>query len=88
MTAGDAPIRIAVLGTGRIGAMHAELLSEQVAGARLAAVYDTEAARAQPVAERLGVPAAQSAEELYDSAEVDAIAICTSTDTHVDAIVA
>ena len=88
MTAGDAPIRIAVLGTGRIGAMHAELLSEQVAGAKLAAVHDIEATHAQPVAERLGVQAARSAEELYESAEVDAIAICTSTDTHVDAIVA
>ncbi len=88
MTAGDTPIRIAVLGTGRIGAMHAELLSEQVAGAKLAAVHDIEATHAQPVAERLGVQAARSAEELYESAEVDAIAICTSTDTHVDAIVA
>ena len=81
------PIRIAVLGTGRIGGMHAELLAEQVAGASLAAVHDTDGARARPVAERLGVPAARSAEELCRSAEIDAIAICTSTDTHVDAIV-
>jgi myo-inositol 2-dehydrogenase/D-chiro-inositol 1-dehydrogenase len=40
------------------------------------------------VAERLGVVAAASAEELYLSEEIDAIAICTSTDTHVAAIVA
>ena len=36
----------------------------------------------------LGVPVAQTAEELYASDEVDAIAICTSTDTHVDLVVA
>jgi myo-inositol 2-dehydrogenase / D-chiro-inositol 1-dehydrogenase len=84
----SSPIRIAVLGTGRIGGMHAELLAEQVAGARLAAVHDTAGARAHGVAERLGVPAARSAEELYESAGIDAVAICTSTDTHVDAIVA
>jgi myo-inositol 2-dehydrogenase / D-chiro-inositol 1-dehydrogenase len=67
--------------------MHAELLSERVAGATLAAVYDASADLARPVAQRLGVTAAASADELYESAEIDAIAICTSTDTHVDAIV-
>ncbi len=88
MSAVDASIRIAVLGTGRIGAMHAELLSEQVAGTRLAVVYDTAGELAQTVAGRLGIQAARSTEELYESPEVDAVAICTTTDTHVDAIVA
>jgi myo-inositol 2-dehydrogenase/D-chiro-inositol 1-dehydrogenase len=87
VTAGAAPVRVGVLGTGRIGRMHAELLSERVAGATLAAIYDASADLARPVAQRLGVTAAASADELYESAEIDAIAICTSTDTHVDAIV-
>ena len=86
MTVEAAPVRVGVLGTGRIGRMHAELLSERVAGATLAAVYDASADLARPVAQRLGVTAAASADELYESAEIDAIAICTSTDTHVDAI--
>ena len=87
MSAAEAPVRIAVLGTGRIGRMHAELLSLQVEGAALAGVYDTDAELARPLAERLRVPAAASAGELCASNEVDAIAICTTTDTHVDLIV-
>ena len=81
-------MRIAVLGTGRIGAMHAELLAQRVEGASLAAVYDAESGLARSVADRLGVDAVASAEELYASPDVDAIAICSSTDTHVDAMVA
>ncbi|MGZ4354353.1 MAG: Gfo/Idh/MocA family oxidoreductase, partial [Gaiellaceae bacterium] len=87
MTAGDGPIRVGVLGTGRIGRLHAELLSERVDGASLVAVYDPLAGVAQPVAERLRVPEAASADELYASDEIDAIAICSSTDTHVEAVV-
>jgi myo-inositol 2-dehydrogenase/D-chiro-inositol 1-dehydrogenase len=81
-------VRIAVLGTGRIGAMHAELLAHRVEGARLAAVYDAEPERARSVAAELGVDAAGSAEELYASPDVDAIAICSSTDAHVEEMVA
>jgi myo-inositol 2-dehydrogenase/D-chiro-inositol 1-dehydrogenase len=88
VTVEDAPLRIGVLGTGRIGAMHAELLCGRVAGAAVAGVYDVATDLSRSVAERLGVRVAASADELYASDEVDAIAICTSTDTHVDAIVA
>ena len=88
MTGNETPVRVGVLGTGRIGRMHAELLSGRVAGATLAAVYDASPDRAREIAARLGVSAAGSATELLGSPEVDAIAICTSTDTHVDAVVA
>jgi myo-inositol 2-dehydrogenase/D-chiro-inositol 1-dehydrogenase len=82
------PLRIAVLGTGRIGALHAELIAERVEGAELAAVHDEVAELARGVAARLGVPVAASADELYASADVDAVAICSSTDAHVPAVVA
>ena len=88
MSADGAPLRVGVLGTGRIGQMHAELLARRITGATLAAVYDASSERARETAKRLGVPAVQSAVELFQHTEVDAIAVCTSTDTHVDAIVA
>jgi myo-inositol 2-dehydrogenase/D-chiro-inositol 1-dehydrogenase len=80
-------VSVAVLGTGRIGAMHAELLAERVEGATLAAVYDANAEAASAVAARLGAPAA-SPEEIYASPDVDAVAICSTTEAHVDAMVA
>ncbi len=83
-----APVRIAVLGTGRIGRMHAELLAHRVSGARLAAVYDVVPDVAAELGSRLGVAVAGDASEVFESADVDAVAVCTSTDTHVDAVVA
>jgi len=84
---GGHPVRVGVLGTGRIGSMHAELLAGRVAGATLAAVYDADPGRAEEVAARLLATSASSLDELL-AADIDAIAICTSTDTHVDAVVA
>ncbi|HET6510005.1 MAG TPA: inositol 2-dehydrogenase [Baekduia sp.] len=83
-----APLRVGVLGTGRIGRLHAELLHRRVEGARVATVFDAHAPSATAVAHDLGVPVAASAEDLIASEEVDAVAICTSTDTHVPLILA
>jgi myo-inositol 2-dehydrogenase/D-chiro-inositol 1-dehydrogenase len=81
-------LRIGVLGTGRIGSMHADLVHNRVADATVAAVFDVMAASAEATAQRIGVPAVGSAEEMLDRADIDAVAICTSTDTHVDLMVA
>jgi myo-inositol 2-dehydrogenase/D-chiro-inositol 1-dehydrogenase len=72
-----------VLGTGRIGAMHADLLAREVPGAELALVYDP----LPEAATGVGAPVARTAEELVTSSGVDAVAICSSTDTHVDLVV-
>ena len=84
----SAPVRVGVLGTGRIGRMHAELIARRVPGLALAAVHDANAAAARETAASLGVTAVGSVEELLASPTVDAIAICTGTDTHVDLLVA
>jgi myo-inositol 2-dehydrogenase / D-chiro-inositol 1-dehydrogenase len=81
-----APLRIGVLGTGRIGRMHAELIARRVPGATLTAVYDLDPVAAATVAAGLGVSPAHDVHDLIDSPDVDAIAICTSTETHVELI--
>jgi myo-inositol 2-dehydrogenase / D-chiro-inositol 1-dehydrogenase len=80
------PIRIAVLGVGRIGKMHAELISRQVPDAVVAGVFDVNNDAAASVAASIAVPHAKDAASLIESKDVDAIAICTSTDTHVEYI--
>ena len=80
------PTRIAVLGVGRIGKMHAELISRQVPDAQVAGVFDINEKAAANVAASLGVLHATDPRTLIESENVDAIAICTSTDTHIDYI--
>jgi myo-inositol 2-dehydrogenase / D-chiro-inositol 1-dehydrogenase len=79
-------VRIVVLGTGRIGSMHSALVARQVPGAVLAGVFDvTESAAA--IGAELGCPVAATLEEAL-AIDADAVAVCTSTDTHVDVMVA
>ncbi|HYZ80376.1 MAG TPA: inositol 2-dehydrogenase [Solirubrobacteraceae bacterium] len=79
-------ISIGLIGVGRIGRMHAELLSRRVPGARVAMVYDVHTPFALDVASELGVPVAASVEEVLRS-DIDAVAICSSADTHVELMV-
>ncbi len=87
MSRGDG-LRVGVLGVGRIGAMHVDLVANRTESGSVTGVFDVYDVGARAVAERYGVAAFDSAEALIGSDEVDAVAICTSTDTHVDLIVA
>ena len=80
-------VRIGLLGCGRIGSMHADLVARRVPGTALAAVYDVAADMAISVAETFGARRASSATELIEADDVDAVAICSSTDTHMDLLV-
>jgi myo-inositol 2-dehydrogenase / D-chiro-inositol 1-dehydrogenase len=55
---------------------------------RIGLVHDAREDTAREIAGELGVATAADAAELLAAADVDAVAICTSTDTHADLIVA
>ena len=75
-----APLRIGVVGVGRIGALHAETLS-RLDGVSLS-LADADPTRAGDAARRLGAATAASPEALLE-AGVDALVIATSTQGHV-----
>jgi myo-inositol 2-dehydrogenase/D-chiro-inositol 1-dehydrogenase len=74
-------LRIAVLGAGRIGRMHARNVAAHPAAA-LAGVFDINAQAAEEVARALGSTVIASLDEAFDSPTIDAILIATSTETH------
>ena len=78
-------IQFALLGCGRIGKMHAANLSTHP-DAVLSRVYDVHEPSARGVGDRLGVEVAASPEEIFESAEVDAVLVATATETHADYI--
>ena len=75
-----APLRIGVVGVGRIGALHAETLS-RLAGVSVV-LADADPIRAGEVAASLGATAAATPEDMLDEG-VDAVVIATSTQGHV-----
>ena len=77
--------RLAVLGCGRIGAMHAANVAAHPR-AELAGVYDIAEAAAARTGQALGARIFPSAEEAFASADVDAVLIATATATHCDYI--
>jgi myo-inositol 2-dehydrogenase/D-chiro-inositol 1-dehydrogenase len=74
-------IALGVIGAGRIGRLHAENLSRRIAGARVAAIADpdTEAARR---AATDGTRVMVDPRELLDDPGIDAVVVCSPTDTH------
>ena len=76
-------LSLAVIGCGRIGRIHAENLATRVPGARLVAVADIAEAAAEELAARLHLRKARvDYQELLADPAIDAVAICSATDTH------
>ena len=74
------PLRTAVIGAGKMGAIHAKVYS-QVPTSTLVAVVDTDAAKAERIAQKYGCEAATDVTDILD--RVDAVTIATPTTTHL-----
>ena len=78
-------VRVAVLGAGRIGQIHARNVAAHPK-ARLVAVTDVSAEAAQSLARATGAAVQASSNEIMADAAIDAVLICSPTDTHADLI--
>jgi len=80
-------INLGVIGAGRIGKIHAENLATRIRGARLVAVADVNLSAAHEVAAQFHASVATADyRELLAVPDIDAVAICTATDTHAEII--
>lgn len=81
-------LRFGVIGAGRIGKIHAENLATRIPGAEVAAIADVNLESAQELASRLHIPSAlDDYHALLSDPSIDAVAVCSSTDTHAKIIV-
>jgi len=76
-------INIAVIGTGRMGSVHARNLRRSIPEANLAAVCDIRLEVAQAVADELNVTrVVKDYHEILQDRSIEAVLIATTTDTH------
>lgn len=76
--------KFAVLGAGRIGQVHAQAISS-VPTAQLVAIAEPFAEAAKAMQDKYGC-AIQTIDEILVNSEIDAVVICTPTDTHSNLI--
>ena len=76
-------VKIAVIGTGRMGSVHVRNIVRQIPDAELVAVCDIRLEVAQAVADECGIQrVVKDYHELLSDHDLEAILIATSTDTH------
>jgi len=81
-------LRLAIVGAGRCGTVHAENASRWLSTAELGCIVDINEALARRIGAELGVPAFTSVEEALAHAAVDAVVITTPTFTHAEIAIA
>src|SRR6478735_10096717 len=82
------PVRIGLIGAGRIGTHHAKTLAQRLGEAELVAVADVQAAAAERLGDELGVEWLTDPQALIDDPRIEAVAITCASTAHADLVVA
>jgi myo-inositol 2-dehydrogenase/D-chiro-inositol 1-dehydrogenase len=80
-------LNIGVIGAGRIGRVHSEHLATRIPGVRLAAIADVNLPAAESLAGQFHATPHQDYRRILDDPTLQAVAICSATDTHARFIV-
>jgi myo-inositol 2-dehydrogenase/D-chiro-inositol 1-dehydrogenase len=81
-------LHIGIIGAGRIGRVHAETLAFRVPEAKIVAIADVNREAAQELAARCNIPKVTvSSADIIADPQIEAVLICSSTNTHADLIV-
>jgi len=76
-------VTVGLIGAGRIGRLHAEHLALRIPQANLVAVSDIILEAAQKCGAEFGIPTAtQDHRVIMENPDIDAVIICSSTETH------
>ena len=80
-------LNIGLIGAGRIGRVHAENLAYRIPGINLASVADVFLEAAEKCAADFQIPeVTQDPQTIINDGDIDAVIICSSTDTHAQFI--
>ncbi len=78
-------LNIGIIGAGRIGKVHMESITYNVPSARVLGITDVFKDALPGLAEKYGIPKIYNDyKEMLADEEIDAVLVCSSTDTHAD----
>jgi myo-inositol 2-dehydrogenase / D-chiro-inositol 1-dehydrogenase len=81
------PVRVGIIGAGRIGRVHAQALATRIDDARVEMISDVRLEAARQAAAEFRIPkATEDYREILRSPEISAVLICSPTDTHATLI--
>lgn len=82
-------LKVGIIGTGRIGKVHTMSITNQLPQVEIKAVTDIFLDQAKEWAEQMGIKTVYNDyKELIADPEIDAVLVCSSTDTHADIAIA
>jgi len=81
MSAGDGPLRFAVVGAGMIGALHAKVISD-LPGAELGYVFSRSMVRAEGLTDKYGGGPIADYDDLLRRDDLDAVSVCAASGEH------
>lgn len=78
-------LNIGIIGAGRIGKVHMQSITYNVPTARVLGITDVFKDGLQELADKYGIPKIyESYKDMLADEEIDAVLVCSSTDTHAD----
>ena len=88
-TLSEKKLHFGIIGAGRIGRVHAKTLAFRLPQAQTIAIADLNREAAESLAAHCGIPrVAESGSEIIADPAIEAVLICSPTETHADFIVA
>ncbi len=82
-------MKAGLIGAGRIGRIHAENIVHHIPRVQITRIADVQAEKVRDWARGLGIPRVSAdARELLADPEIEAVLVCSSTDTHADLVAA
>jgi len=80
-------LRLGIIGAGRIGKVHATSISQRIDQAEVIALADPDLKEAEELSAKLGIPTVSADPlDIIHHKEVEAVVICSPTDTHTQYI--
>ena len=81
-------VPVGLIGAGRIGTSHAEIIARRVPGASLVAVADPRPGVAEALGSSLGARGVLAPEDLFEADDIEAVVIAASSNAHCELVLA